>query len=336
LGVGFACPATHRTHLRISEVATGPYLWIESGVTSLPLDAHVAPVTTAGYVIDAHLHPKLSLLQASLFDVVFVAQLDLLHLFESHPSAHWLPLAAPKRFLSAQRGSRYDASFVGNLWPSTPRAAIMRAVSEAFITNDWTRHHSVEEMAEIYAHSRIVVNPAVNGDLNMRFFEGLACGAIVLMPEVLNGANKIAEEGRDFFTGDFSDIPALVDTIRNILSSGADGSKGREVIAAGHTYDHRILFVAETLAKAERAAPVRSMTSDERARLLLSLSREYEDIRLLGAVARSNPREVARDWRPAIDSLRSGLWKWSKERVKSTAPGVAAMARRRIPSRPGK
>ena len=152
--MGKSHPAAHGEHVRVADLGGQAYFWIESGVVSYPLDAHRSPLPTAGYLIDAHLHMERSRLQAMLFDVVFVAQRDLIpEVQKVHPQVHWLPLAAPKQFLSIPRGDTYDASFVGNLLPWTPRAKIMAAISGRVRMNDYARKHSVEEMGLVYASS---------------------------------------------------------------------------------------------------------------------------------------------------------------------------------------
>ena len=95
---------------------------------------------------------------------------------------------APERALASIGGSeavpRHPAaadlpvSFVGRVFPGSPRETILSAVNRETPMNDWRRPHSVAEMGELYARSLLVVNPPAHGDVNMRFFEALACGAL--------------------------------------------------------------------------------------------------------------------------------------------------------------
>jgi GT2 family glycosyltransferase len=329
LGLGTAIRSAHRSHIRLADVRSPVYLWVESGVTTIPLDAHLAPCLTAGYLIDTHLHLEESIRQAHLFDVVFVAQRDDVEaIAQVHPQVHWMPLAAPASFLSVPRERRYQASFVGNLWPSTPRREIMEAVSKRVTTNDWSRNWSVDQMARIYAASQVVVNPAVRDDLNMRFFEALACGAHVVMPPMGNGAAEIAVEGRDFFTCDFSEgAESVAAAVEEAVASSDSGDHGRELVAAGHTYDHRIRQVIDTCTSAHRSAPIRSMTETQRSAFLSDLAYDYKDLGIFRSAVRTSPRGVLDATRPWWDTTAQGTWKWAKERVKERSPEVAARLR---------
>lgn len=329
LELGTAIRSAHRSHIRVADVRSAIYLWVESGVTTIPLDAHLAPCLTAGYLIDTHLHLEESIRQARLFDVVFVAQRDdVAAIARVHPQVHWLPLAAPASFLSVPRISRYQASFVGNLWPSTPRREIMEAVSRRVTTNDWHRSWSVDQMARIYAASQVVVNPAVRNDLNMRFFEALACGAHVVMPIMENGSTEIAVEGRDFFTCDFSEgAESVAAAVEEVVSTSDSGDHGRALVAAGHTYDHRIRQVIDNCRSAHRMAPIRSMTASDRAAFFSDLAYDYEDLGILSWAVRTSPRGVLDATRPWWDTAVRGTWKWGKERVKERTPGVASRLR---------
>ncbi len=329
LELGTVLRSAHRSHLRLAGTDSPLYLWIESGVTTLPIDTHQAPCLTAGYLIDVHLHLAQSLRQAALFDVVFIAQRDFVDAFDRiHPQVHWLPLAAPSSFLSIPRQALYQASFVGNLWPSTPRRAIMEEVSKRLTTNDWGRHWNVGEMAQIYAASQVVVNPVVRGDLNMRFFEALACGAAVVMPEVGNGVGDIAVEGRDYFIGDFSGSAASVaDRVEQVVAGGCSGECGRALVADGHTYDHRLHQVLIECGEAEQMAPIRSMDVEMRAALFCDLADDYEDLGLLRLALGTSRKGVLAARLPWRSTAARGIWKWTKERIKGRTPGLAAQLR---------
>ncbi len=332
-GVGRAWPAGHRKHVVIDDRSPYRYLWIESGVTSLPTDAHRTTSLTSGYLIDAHLHLDLTLLQAMLFDVVFVAQKDLLPAVAAvHPQAHWLPLAAPAWLTTIERGDRFDVGFVGNAWPSTNRAALMGAVERRLKTNDWRRQQTPEQMGVIYANSRLVVNPAVAMDLNMRFFEGLACDAAVVMPDVGNGAAEIAVRDRDFYVVDFSDIDAVVDRLDELATGSMPVPQGRAIVAAGHTYDHRIEQILEVLGSAAQLAPIRTMSTPERGQLLLRLAHVYRDRTLLANAVRTAPSPGVLSPSLLVTTASRIGRQATKELVKRHAPSLARNLRRMHPN----
>jgi len=335
LAIGKALGSPHRSHLRLAGRDERAYLWVESSVISLPIDAHRAPMVTAGFLIDVHLHLDQSIRQAALFDVVFVAQRDFVApLSRVHPHVQWLPLAAPARFLDVPRRRVYEAAFVGNLWPGTPRRALMEAVSHRVTTNDWRRRCDVDEMARVYAGSAVVVNPTIRGDLNMRFFEALACGALVVMPAIGNGQSEIGTAGSDYITYDPTDD---VETIARVVERAAmlhpDGGPGRQSIADGHTYDHRIRHVTEVLGSApERCAPIRSMTAPQRAALLAALAADYGDGALLRAAVQTSPRCLLDRVQPFEALVAKTVWRRSKAQVRHLTPSLAARLRSRFPT----
>ena len=335
LAIGNALESPHRSHPHLGGRDERAYLWVESSVTSLPIDAHRAPMVTAGFLIDVHLHLDQSIRQAALFDVVFVAQRDFVDpLSRVHPNVQWLPLAAPARFLEVPRRAVYQAAFVGNLWPGTPRRALMEAVSHRVTTNDWRRRWDVEAMARIYAGSAVVVNPTIRGDLNMRFFEALACGAILVMPAIGNGQSEIGTAGTDYVTYDpADDVETIARVVERVATSHPDGGPGRQVIADGHTYDHRLRQVAEVLASPpERCAPIRSMTAPQRAALLAALAADYGDGVLLRAAVQTSPRCLLDRFQPFEVIVARTVWRWTKAQVRHLTPTLATRLRSQFPT----
>lgn len=328
LAIGTAERAAHGRHVTVTELGTETYLWIESGVHSLPLDTHRTPALTSGYLIDAHLHLEASILQAQLFDVAFVAQRDFIPQIRSvHPQVHWLPLAAPASMLTIPRGEEFEAGFVGNFKPGSPRAQVVEAVARRVRMNDVYRRYSVPEMASLYARSRIVLNPAVGHDLNMRFFEGLACGAAIVTQDVGNGQDDIAVRGRDFFVCDFTDPEGVADEMVRLLAADVSGAEGRRVVAAGHTYDHRIRRVYDILSESDMAAPIRTYSRRQRADLFSGLADHYFDS---GLAARA-VRQVRGPWDLSRYSSRTfarvGLVKPGKAVIRRRAPRLVELVR---------
>lgn len=275
-------PPGHHLRLPVRSQADG-YLWIESGASSYPLATHAAPYPTGGYLIDVHRHLALSRLQAALFDVVFVAQKDYVDTIRRvNPQARWLPLASPSSFLDAERQPRFDVGFVGQARPGTRREKVLSACNAHFGMNDWRRRHTVEEMKHIYRRSRIVVNDPAGGDVNMRFFEAMGSGAVVVTPALANGLSELAEEGQHYVVADMDDVAGLVDSLSRLLAS-TDlediGKRARALVAEKHTYEHRLATTTAALVDAPLEAPIRAMSSRQRARHLAVLADSIADFR---------------------------------------------------------
>jgi hypothetical protein len=265
-------------------------LWVESGALSYPLGTERFEGPTAGYLIDVHLHTSQSIALAPLFDLVLVAQQDYVPILaEQHPNVHWLPLAAPKAFLDIPRRRLFPASFVGNVAAGSTREQILRAINREVAMNDWRRPYTVAEMGETYAGSLLVVNPPARGDVNMRFFEALACGALVVTPPLDNGLASLAREGEDYFILDFGSEPEVVAGVKDLLCSvdfGTRADAARTLVRERHTYHLRAADVVTLLDTTGAAAPFRTMAAKDRGRVLLQLADYAADVRLAADAAR--------------------------------------------------
>jgi hypothetical protein len=240
-------------------------------------------------------------------------------------------LAAPVSFLAVPRSERYDASFVGNVVPGTTREQLLLAVGSVVELNDWRRPYLPTEMAGLYASSHVVVNPPANGDLNMRFFEALACGALVVTAPISNGQAELAVEGRDFVVADFDEPQAVASAVMAAVKRSRSASIGvaerRSLVRHAHTYDHRLRTIVSTLHGAAMDAPIRQMSDRERGGLLVDLADAYEDAGLLGSAfttarGRLSPLGVVR---AAGRSARRA----AVEALDERAPGAAGALRRR-------
>lgn len=291
-GLGYPRASEASNHLSSSAIRDcGAYFWIESGTCAYPFDIWNYLVPTAGYLIDSHLHSTLSLLQAALFDVVFVAQRKFLPAVRRvNPNSFWLPLAAPSWFVSHRTTARrYEIGFVGSLSQSASRRALLLSLQEKFSTNEFSRIYSVEEMADLYSSSHCVVNPPVADDLNMRFFEAMACGAALITPPLDNGMNELATPGEHLLALPLDDPDTVSDAITALLRTGgarALGESARNLIRDGHTYEHRLTEVGGRLRSVSQTAPIRGFSKAERGRHMLALGESVRNLHLVTMAAR--------------------------------------------------
>jgi glycosyltransferase involved in cell wall biosynthesis len=261
----------HGQALRLDGVSYKGSLWVDSGIRSFQVGAHAAAFPTAAFFIDVHLQLPIYVAMAGLFDHVFVAQPDhLSSIRAANANAKWLPLACPRALVETPRERVFEVGFVGNVRPGTRREAILDHLAKRFAMNDWRRSYSTEEMADVYRRSAIVVNDPIDGDLNMRFFEAMGSGAAVVMPRIGNGLREIAEEGTHFAIADFDSLDNIADVVSSLLESGRHekiGGAARELVAAKHTYEHRLSVVVDAF-REPASAPIREMSRRERARYL--------------------------------------------------------------------
>jgi Glycosyl transferases group 1/DUF based on E. rectale Gene description (DUF3880) len=227
------------------------YLRIDDGL-DFKMPAHLHP--SAYWAIDTHLDFDRCLAQARTCDLVFAAQRDGAEALRRAGirSATWLPLACDSAIHRRHDvPKQYDFSFVGNLFPG-PRSELLdrlhRKFSKHFIGNCY-----FEDMARTYSASRTVFNRSIRSDVNMRVFEAVACGSLLLTNDLAdNGQAELFTDGIHLAT--YRDAENLLDKLAYYLRHDDIRTKienaGRQEALAKHTYRPRmeqILLAAERL-----------------------------------------------------------------------------------------
>ena len=95
------------------------------------------------------------------------------------PTADWLPLACdPAIHAKHELAKRYEVAFVGNVFPG-PRSELLEVIRRRYLRT-FIGQRYFEEMARTYSAARIVFNRSISNDVNMRVFEAMACGSLLL------------------------------------------------------------------------------------------------------------------------------------------------------------
>ncbi len=203
------------------------------------------------WAIDTHLDYERSLRRARDCDLVFAAQRCGAERLRADgiASATWLPLACdPVLHGRSDTPVNWDWSFVGHVFPG-PRAELLEALQREF-PRHFLGQAYFREMARIYSASKIAFNRSIADDVNMRVFEGLASGALLL-------TNQLTDEGLpDLFQNDvhlatYQQADDLLDRMRFFLSHDdfreRIAAAGRSAVLSRHTYRHRLATVLQTL-----------------------------------------------------------------------------------------
>ncbi len=177
-------------------------------------------------------------------DLVFVSQKDGIPLFRDNGiRCHgWLPLACdPELHRNHSWAKRWDVCFVGHM-KTTGRAELEKMLRARF-SNHFVGQRFFREMAQIYAGSRIVLNLSVAGDVNMRVFEALASGSLLLTDDTGgNGLFDLFAPGHHLVC--YNSLDDLDAKTRYYLNSEDErnqiASSGRNAVLARHTYIHRM------------------------------------------------------------------------------------------------
>lgn len=199
---------------------------------------------SAWWCIDTHMDMAWSLEKSRDFDLVFAAQRDGAEQLRQQgaAAARWLQLACdPVIHGRCEAVKQWDFCFVGNL-VSGPRADLVRLLQQYF-RNNWVGRAYFEEMAEVYSASRVVFNRSIKNDVNMRVFEALASGSLLLTNDLSdNGQAELFRDSVHLAT--YVDGEELLDKLRYYLNRESIreqiAAAGRAEAAAKHTYVHRM------------------------------------------------------------------------------------------------
>jgi hypothetical protein len=289
------------------------FWWVDSGGPYFPPGLEAAPVPTVGYLIDTHVG-NWRPIAARFFDLVFCAQKDNVAAYRQavgHSQVSWLPLAAaPDVHRRLDLPPKYDVGFVGHAGPAhrrSGRARRLKRLSERYRMNDIGRFYPPEMVAQVYSQSRLVFNLSLAGDVNMRVFEGSACGALVITDAIRNGLDELFDLDHEIVL--YTSDDDLVDQIDYYLAHDEEracrAQAAYERTLAHHTYAHRAHTALAALAAPgfQRLAPMRSATPQERwqaRRVVYTRLLMLEAISAGARAASRNPLRRARDVLPCL------------------------------------
>ncbi len=190
---------------------------------------------------------------AHLFDLVFITQRKYIKKLQKKGIKHvfWLPNACDLE-LHQQIPLRriYDVGFVGtiNPWHNPRRSFYLELIKKNFHscikTNLWGR-----AMSRVYSQSKIVFNINGAGDLNMRVFEALSCGALLLTDRPVDSIDLLFQEGEHFIS--YRSPSGMLNKInfylQNYKQAQKIASQGQKLVREKHTYLQRVQQIFNTL-----------------------------------------------------------------------------------------
>ena len=154
------------------------YLRIDHGDDyTVALPDHLRPQVF--YAIDTHLRHSWRKIQkeATRYDAVFCCHREaIFHL----PRAEWLPVACDPSLIEPviPEGHGFDVAFIGTDG-GTPRKFILQALRERY-TQSLIGKAPHTQIMTIYRQAKIGFNYSIRGELNMRLFEVLGAGALLV------------------------------------------------------------------------------------------------------------------------------------------------------------
>ena len=159
--------------------------------------------------------------------------------------------------------TRFDACFVGNLFPGE-RLRLVELIRRQ-VPNCHVGRHYFDEMAAHYSASRVVFNRSVSNDINMRVFEALGCGSLLLTNDLRsNGQAELFQDATHLAT--YASDEELMDKLRFYLRNKAARERiaaaGRAEVLARHTYRHRMARVLDAVSAGSVRAVAGPRTTD--------------------------------------------------------------------------
>ena len=229
-------------------------LFVEGGEMGIfPVNYKDLDIPSFWWGIDTHNDYRKHLRICRLFDHSFIAQQSFVAKLkiDGIKSVSWLPLAYPKQKNQIVK-RELDISYVGSTdWSKYPeRGMLLKTISETN-SNMFMGQAPPEKMFEIYEKSKLVFNYSPMNDLNMRFFEAIGSGAVLVTnPIVDNGVEDLFEKNVDYL--EYSSSHDLATTLKEILSEEerlrSIASNGLRKVLKNHTYHNR----AETILEQSR------------------------------------------------------------------------------------
>ena len=238
------------------------WLVVDDGL-DYDLPARTPPV--AWWAIDTHLSFERCGKQARRATWTFCAQksgaeqLDRIGI-----AAEWLPLACDPAVHGQRPIERSrDVAFVGNMI-GAERIRLLQLIQSRY-PNSFNGRAYFEDLALAYSSARIGFNRSIADDVNMRVFEVLCSGAMLLTNRLEgSGLSELLRVNEQFV--EYSSDEELFEKLEYYLSHAADRERiaaaGQAAVLARHTYRHRMETILNVVERG-RSPVVRATVAEK-------------------------------------------------------------------------
>ncbi len=223
-------------------------LWVDAGADFLLTDLGVFDCPTVALVGDTHTGQNQWRVEyARQFSQVFLmfARQHIPDFVQGGCArVGWLPAACePQIHRCFQVPKAYDVVFAGQTlrqWHPDRVRLLERLQAAGFDLR--VESKILEEMALLFSRGRLVFNRSLNADLNMRVFEALACGSLLLTDRLPAeaGLEELFTDRQHLVLYGEDDLEELA---RYYLENAAEreqiAATGRRLVVERHTYGHR-------------------------------------------------------------------------------------------------
>ncbi|MHC1790935.1 glycosyltransferase family protein [Solidesulfovibrio sp.] len=226
------------------------------GRTPLPKAFFSCRYKLAAYCIDSPLNEYWLVPLTRLFDFVYVDQLSSVSKFRRNGvQAKWLPLCASRMDFRPTTDKKHHLTFVGRMTPHRIKRTNLinhiKSVVPVHVVQDIPR----STMLDVFAASRIVLNENFFSGLNLRFFQALASGSLLLTERRGYGVNRHFIEGKHYLDYSPNDLITTLNTIERSYETFAPiAVSGQEECYNHHRSAHRAGSVLDDI-RSGRASP---------------------------------------------------------------------------------
>ena len=222
----------------------------------------------AWWAIDTHLGFERCLSRAQRADWTFAAQRNGAEQLRAAgiDNAVWLPLACdPEIHGRREVRLQHDIGFVGHE-VGAERTRLLDLLQQRF-PRMYRGQAYLDAMATVYSGSKIVFNRSVCDDVNMRVFEGLCSGSLLVTNRLdENGLTELFTEETHYVA--YESDEELFDKLEFYLNHDAARERiaqaGCEAVLSAHTYRHRVETILEAVQRPVQAA-VRTTVAEKSA-----------------------------------------------------------------------
>ncbi|HEB73081.1 MAG TPA: glycosyltransferase, partial [Nitrospirae bacterium] len=223
------------------------FLWVETGLGKAPNGLEKMNCPTAAYFIDTHMHLERDLEAAARFDLVFLAQRAYIPEFKERgiENIHWLPLACDQEIHDKMDVEKtHDVGFVGSLTDDR-RVELLQKLAEKMEVR-YAREF-LKKMTGFLCKSRVVFNNAIRNDLNMRVFEALCSGSL-LLTDLADGIDEFFEDEKHLVIYNDENITKkALYYLKHPDEAQTIARRGRDLALEKHTYERRVDEIVKTM-----------------------------------------------------------------------------------------
>lgn len=197
--------------------------------------------------IDNHIHKGAEVDKYAQVDHVFICQKGYLPLYPKDKTS-WLPLAAyPKLHrLYDDETVEYDVGFLGNdTYPR--RRELLEKIGKKYKLLRSTSKPG-KEYSQKLSRCKILFNCSMDNDMNMRVFEAISTGRLLLTDKV-DGQDDVLTEGKHYvsFT-DWKDLDKKIGYyLRNEKEREKIAKSGANFVHITHSYANRLEVILKTM-----------------------------------------------------------------------------------------